>query len=194
MKKLSPQKRNQLLLVAVATVVGLTVIYLSLISPKYDALARIAVARTAAARKLDTIQTTIQRAAELQTKLAEVSNDLVQAQDDMASGDLLAWTYNLLRRSTAPYKVSVPQIGQPDVSQVDLLPNFPYKQSKVSISGTAYYQDLGVFIADFENTFPHIRLVNLAVEPAAGAADQGERLSFRVDMVALIKPLSTSAK
>ena len=69
---------------------------------------------------------------------------------------------------------------------MDLIPNFPYKQVRVSLNGTAYYQDLGKFVADFENNFPHIRLVNLMIEPVG----QTEQLNFHVDMVALVKPNS----
>jgi hypothetical protein len=69
------------------------------------------------------------------------------------------------------------------MGDVDLIPNFPYKQVKFSLTGTAYYHDLGKFIADLENNFPHIRVVNLAI----GSNGDSELLSFRVDIVALVK-------
>ena len=71
-----------------------------------------------------------------------------------------------------------------------MLPQFPYKQIRVNINGTAYYHDLGKFIADFENTFPHIRIVNLTIEPVNTADPGNEKLSFRMDIVALVKPNS----
>jgi len=76
------------------------------------------------------------------------------------------------------------------MGDVDVLPQFPYRQIKVNISGTAYYHDLGKFIADFENTFPHIRVVNLTVEPLNITGLGNEKLSFRMDIVALAKPNS----
>ena len=69
-----------------------------------------------------------------------------------------------------------------------MLAGFPYKQVKVTISGTAYYHDLGKFVADFENNFPHMRMVNLSIEPASMTGANAERLSFRVDVIALVKP------
>ena len=36
-----------------------------------------------------------------------------------------------------------------------------------NLRGTAYFQDLGAFLADFENEFPYLRVQNLELEPAA---------------------------
>ena len=104
-------------------------------------------------------------------------------------GDLYSWTYNTIRLFKTPYQVDIPEIGHPDVGPVDLFPSFPFKQVKFTITGTAYYHDLGKFIADFENTYPHIRVVNLQIQPA-DAADGAEKLSFRMDIIALVKSTS----
>ena len=74
------------------------------------------------------------------------------------------------------------------MGEVDLMPHFPYKQLKVTVGGTAYYHDLGKFIADFENTYPHARIANLTLEPVGGTADSGEKLAFRMDIIALANP------
>jgi len=82
--------------------------------------------------------------------------------------------------------VDIPDIGHPDVETMDLLPSFPFKQVKFTITGKAYYHDLGKFIADFENTFPHIRVVNLQLQPdQANGSD--EKLSFKMEVIALVK-------
>ncbi len=74
------------------------------------------------------------------------------------------------------------------MGEVDLLSKFPYKQLKVTVNGTAYYHDLGKFIADFENTYPHARITNLTLEPAGNTGDNSEKLAFRMDIVALTNP------
>jgi Tfp pilus assembly protein PilO len=191
MNKLSKEKRSQLILVALATAAALAVVFMGLIRPQRDFLARLAASQRAATQKLADVNKTIKDAGAIQSKLIGLSDNLSQAEQDTASGDLLAWTYDTLRRFKLPYKVNIPQIGQPESSSVDLLPNFPYKQCTVSVSGTAYYHDLGNFIANFENTFPHVRLVNLSLEPVSNAAaDTGanEKLSFKMEIVALIRP------
>jgi hypothetical protein len=57
----------------------------------------------------------------------------------------------------------------------------------LTVSGTAYYHDLGKFLADFENEFPHIRLVNLDIQLSPAVGDT-EKLVFKVDIVTLAKP------
>jgi hypothetical protein len=117
-----------------------------------------------------------------------VTQNLSRAESDMASGDLYSWTYNTIRLFKTPYQVDIPDIGHPDVEVTDLLPAFPFKQVKFTITGTAYYHDLGKFIADFENTFPHIRVVNLQMQPDPTAND--EKLSFKMEVIALVKSTS----
>jgi hypothetical protein len=106
----------------------------------------------------------------------------------MASGDLYSWTYDTIRRFKQPYKVEIPEIGHPTIGEMDLLPSFPYKQIRLALNGTGYYHDVGKFISDFENNFPHSRVVNLIVEPAFGSDPSNEKLSFRMDVIALVKP------
>ena len=96
---------------------------------------------------------------------------------------------NSLRQFKAPYKVEIPQFSQlgPPVD-VNLLPNFPYKQATLTVAGTAHFHDLGHFLADFENQFPHVRLVNLSLDAnAASPAVEPETLSFKMDIVTLVK-------
>jgi hypothetical protein len=189
---MSKEKRNQLMLVAIITAAVLAVIGLMLIHPQLQTLSQIKANTKSAQFKLDQIKTTIKHTDAAEAELAEVSNTLSDAEKDMASGDVYAWTYDTLRRFKTSYQVDIPQIGQPTISDVDLLPNFPYQQVKFTINGTAYYHDLGKFIAAFENKFPHIRIVNLTVDPVpAGTDESTEKLSFRMDLIALIKPNSS---
>ena len=75
----------------------------------------------------------------------------------MASGDMFSWFVLLLREFQLNHKVEIPQISRESTGDVLLLPDFPYKQATFTLRGTAFYQDIGKFIADFENHFSHIR-------------------------------------
>ncbi len=187
--KLSKDKRNQLILVLIGTLGVIALMWSELIQPRYAALDRVVASQSAAVKKLDGIQTAIKHAGNTATELTNITQTLADAENDMASGDLYSWTYNTIRLFKAQYQVDIPEIGHPDVGPVDLLPSFPFKQVKFSITGTAYYHDLGKFIADFENTYPHIRMVNLLIQPA-DTTDGAEKLSFRMDIIALVKSTS----
>jgi Tfp pilus assembly protein PilO len=184
--KLSKEKRNQVILVLICTAAVIAAMWFVLIQPRYVALSRAAAAQKAAQNKFNGIQSAIKHAAVIATDLTNVTRMLSSTESDMASGDLYSWTYNTIRLFKAPYQVDIPDIGHPDVGTMDLLPDFPFKQVKFTVTGTAYYHDFGKFIADFENNFPHIRLVNLQLQPA-DSTGSNERLSFKMDIIALVK-------
>ncbi|MGB7768193.1 MAG: hypothetical protein WBN22_04990 [Verrucomicrobiia bacterium] len=188
--KLSKEKRNQLVLVLVCAVVVVVLMWFELIQPRYAALSQIATAQKNARDKLDGIQTAIKHVDTVAAGLTNVTQALSDAESDMASGDLYSWTYNTIRLFKAPYRVDIPDIGHPDVGTMDLLPDFPFEQVKFTVTGTAYYHDLGKFIADFENKFPHTRVVNLQIQPV-DTAGSNEKLSFKMDIVALVKSTSS---
>jgi hypothetical protein len=187
MKRISKEKRNQLIIVFVAIAAVLGLIYFGLIRRQYGSIAKVAKDKRAADTKLLAIKTTITNTVVITKELGEFSVTLEQTESDMATGDLYSWTYDTIRHFRQSYKVEIPEVGQPATGDMNLLPNFPYKQIRFGISGTAYYHDLGKFIADFENNFPHARLVNLNIEPLPGA-ENSEKLTFRMEIIALVKP------
>ena len=187
MNKLPKEKRDRLILVMISTVMLMAVIYFGWIRSQYGNISSIKTDTATARQKLLDIEDIIKKSDTTTAELFDISETLSHAEDDMVSGDPYAWTYDTIRHFKTAYKVDVPTIGQPASGDVDLLASFPYKQLKFSISGTAYYHDLGKFISDFENNFPHIRVVTLSLDPVGGSGDDAEKLAFRMDIIALIK-------
>ena len=188
-QKLPKEKRNHLILVVVITLVAVSGLYFGLIRRQNESLTQLAQKKAAADAKLKTVLGAIHRAESVRVQLEDSKGRLAQSETDVASGDLYAWVINSLRQFKAPYKVEIPQFSQlGPISEVNLLPRFPYKQATLTVAGTAHFHDLGRFIADFENQFPHVRLVNLSLDadaPAAGV--EAETLSFKMDIVTLVK-------
>ena len=185
MKWLPREKRNAFILVVVITVAILMLIGFGLLRSQSSLLDRVKISRKAAEVQLQGIEKTIKNAASTTNDLVTVTVALSRAEEDTASGDLYSWANNTLRLFKQQYKVEIPEIGHPTESEVDLLPAFPYRQMRFIVSGKGYYHDIGKFVADFENAFPHIRVTNLTIEPVAS---EGEKLSFRMEIIALIKP------
>jgi hypothetical protein len=163
-----------------------------LIKSQFRSLSTLADKIAGAEQKLHKMQEGIKFADRLEADLAEVRDKIARQEAGMASGDLYAWAIRTISDFKARYKdkVDIPKInpsGPP--ADVNLLPKFPYKQAIFTVAGTAYYHDLGQFLADFENTHPLIRVVNLDIDQAGGAtATEKEKLAFRVDIVALVNP------
>jgi Tfp pilus assembly protein PilO len=190
MKRLSSAKRNQLIMVLLVTAALIGTAYFLLISPQNNENRQLISQTNDRQTDLDKYKKLISETETTSNQLASVSSQLDNAERDMASGDVYAWVYDTIRRFKANYHLDIPTIGQPTVGDVDMLPHFPYKQVQFTLNGTAYYHDLGKFVADFENNFPHVRLVNLAIQPSSDPNSNPEMLSFHVEVIALIKPNS----
>jgi Tfp pilus assembly protein PilO len=189
MKRISKQKQNQLILVGLATALMVVGLWYSLIRFQQAGLQKLESSKKAGVDQLAQIQETIKNSREIEAELLVVSNKLAIRENDMASGDLYSSMVNSIRKFKVPYKVDIPQFSSGGAAaDVNLLPKFPYKQVAISISGTAHYYDLGKFVAEFENQFPSCRVLNLELVPAsASGPEEREKLSFRMDIVSLVK-------
>lgn len=188
MKRLPAAKRNQLIGVILATIGLICLVYFLLIQPQNQKNENLARKISEETLKLKQYKDAIQQMDATTAALADLGQQLSRAEDDVASGDLYAWTYDTMRRFKAAYHVDIPTAGQPTVGDCDLINNFPYKQIRFSLIGTAYYHDLGKFVSDFENRFPHCRVLNFAVDATGAGPGGGEKLNFRMDIAALVKP------
>jgi len=179
-------------MVILATLGLIGLVYFLLIQSQKEQNQKLAHDTNEKVAELETIKKSIKQAELIDANLTDITQQLEHAEEDAVTGDVYGWVYDTIRKFKSTYHVDIPNIGQPVISDVDLLAGFPYKQVRVSLSGTAYFHDLGKFIADFENTFPHIRVVNLSLEPGngtgTGPASGAEKLTFRMDVIALIKP------
>lgn len=188
-KKLSKEKKQQLVLIAMITIGALAGLGWGLVKGQYEYLARIADNKAATQKKLAQVEQTVARMKQIEADLDENRKALVEHERDVAEGDLYSWVINMLRKFSADYKVEMPQkSGITGPSDMTLLPNFPYKQASITVMGTAHYHDLGHFISDMENAFPHIRLLNLGIETMPPVANgDPELLTFKMEIITLVK-------
>ena len=189
MKNLSKEKKQHLLLVVIGTVGAMAAIWFGLISMQQKRLTKSSSERDATEIKLQNMKDTLARTGSIHEELQTETQQLKAAESQMASGDVYEWVISTVRNFKANYPVDIPQFSTIEISETTLLPGFPYKQAKLTVAGTAYYHDLGTFIADFENQFPYIRVQNLALEPGPSLkGPAGEKLAFRMDVITLVKP------
>ncbi len=187
--KLPKEKRNQLVLVVVGTLAVLGALGFGLIKFQFDNLKSYAARQASAELQLKRMEDAVKRKELVESVLAEATQALSEKEAGMASGDLYSWLYGTVRRFQKNYKVELPQLSPISAqTPVNLIPNCPYKQASMQVGGTAYYHELGQFLADFENAFPLIRVVNLTVElnhsPAPGEA---AKVAFKMELVTLVK-------
>lgn len=183
-------KRNQIIGTILAILLVLGGLGYGLIKRQYDNLKVLAGKKGEANTTLRVMEAAVKKADLVVAALAEVAQSLDEKEATMASGDLYSWSINTLKRFKTGYKVEIPQFGPiSSPAEVNLLARFPYKQATFNLGGKAYYHDLGIFITDFENQFPFMRVVNLSLDldPSPIAGDR-EKLLFKMDIITLVKP------
>ena len=188
MKRLSPDSRNKLIMVIVVTLVLIGMVYFFLISPQNEQNRNLAAKTKSESAHLQDIMSLIKKTDATSAQAADLGVLLSHAEEDCASGDLYAWTVDTIRQFKVNRHLDITTIDQPSQSDVDLLPDFPYKEIKFKVAGTGYFHDIGKFIADLENKFPHMRVLNLSLDPVSSPETVTEKLSFRMEIVALVKP------
>lgn len=189
MNKLPKEKRDKLILVILVTVAGVAGLWFGLIQWQRDHLEVLALRKDKAQEDLLKVEKLIRNADQIEADLAVTGRKLAAAEENMAPGDVYLWMVQNVRRFKLPYKVEIPQFSQPEVKEMSLLPKFPYRQATLTVGGTGYFHDFGKFLADLENEFPHFRVQNLDLEPMPTAmGGDREKLSFKMDIVTLIKP------
>lgn len=193
MIKISKEKQYHLILVAVVTAGAIVALWFGVISMQKTKRTDIARNTEKVHHDIEKVQREVLHAKELEIDLKEATNKLSKIEATMPKGDLFSWIVSTIKQFNTPdYKVEIPQLGSPVASDVLMFPKYPYGQALVTVSGTAYYHDLGKFIAEFENHFPHMRIQNLSLDPGVGtSADDREKLFFRLEIVSLTKPGST---
>jgi hypothetical protein len=189
MNKLSKDKRNQLILVAMLTVGVIAGLWFGLIAMQKQKITEISQKLQDTQAQIDRVQTVVTGTAQVEAGLKIASERLYVIENGMPSGDLFSWIVRTIKTFNNPaYKVEMPQFGIPVVNPVSMLPNFPYSQSAVAVSGNAYYSEFGRFLSDFENHFPYMRVQNLSLEPGGGTTpEEREKLAFHMEIVTLVK-------
>lgn len=192
MKSLPKEKRDRLILIGLGTLIVLIAVWYGLVSTQKKSLAAIQKRALEQRDKVGSAQRLINSTGDLEKSLEVTTKKLRSIEQGMASGDMYSWIILTVNRFRADRNVDIPQFSREVTIDVGVLPKFPYKAALFSVRGTAYFHDLGKFIADFENAFPYLRLQNLELEPAASSSatstGDAEKLAFKMEIVTLVNP------
>ena len=192
MKNLPKNKRDHLILTGAATIIAIVAIYYLLIGRQRSSANALAKQISEQKLKVSSAERLVASTAELKRNLELATQKVTSIEEGMASGDMYAWVIQTVGRFGAERKVEIPQFSREVLTDVGIFPKFPYKAAVFNVRGTAYFHDLGRFLADFENSFPFARVQNVEMEgagsSAATATADGEKLTFRMEIVTLINP------
>jgi Tfp pilus assembly protein PilO len=195
MNKISKDKRDKLILTIIGVVGVLSVLYFLVITDQKDEIAQLQSKITAMRSKKDTAERLNKRTAEVDANLAAQKKILAQKQSEMPRpGQDHAWFLNLMEERRRKYNLEVDDIKTPDAIEAGILPKFPFRAQALSVAMIGNYYDFGRFLADFENSFPYMRIQSLKIVPEVRAAtrpgesaEAGDKLRFTYKVIALVK-------
>ena len=189
MKNISKEKREQLIITIIGTVIVVAGIVFGLIRPTSAKIAELKLESNTLSDDLTKARRRIKVKDDIDLNLADVSKKLDDIQENMPSGDLYASMINTLNNIKVKHRINIPQISREVTGRALMYPDFPYIVATFRVGGDGYFHDIGSFIADFENSFPFMRVQNLVIEKAnaiENTASGSEKLSFRMEIVALL--------
>ena len=199
MARLSKEKRDRLILVVILTITFSVGLWYGIITTRKERLAVTKATILAAIDKLERARTLVKQADKAEAQVEAAVSKLNGIEDSMASSgvDHYTWAIKLLEQARARHEVKIIETTRPVKGDVGLLAQFPYQAAIFTVRGAGHYHDFGKFLADFENSYPYFRVQNLSL---GASSDSGvgpdtpnvvtgvENLSFRMEIVALIKP------
>jgi hypothetical protein len=129
--------------------------------------------------------------------LAGLNNDfddattrIRESEISIATGDPYRWLMKTLPNFYEADPVDLLNYEPPLINEWQIHPKVPYRAVTFTVSGTAYYQDLGRLLVALENSHPYVRIKRLDLEPKHSAepgANEDEKLTFRLEFVSMLK-------
>jgi Tfp pilus assembly protein PilO len=192
MKNLPKDKRDKMILVAVASVMVLSVVWFMFISPQRSAMAERRSKLAAAEEALNKAKRLAGRGHEIEAEVDKLAAQLTALEQQMAQGDLYSWIIRTMTTFQGHHNVTMPNYNPPSVGPMDVFPDFPYETAAYAFRGYGHFHDIGKFIADLENRFPFASIRNLELDASgistATSGDDAEKIGFQFDFVTLVKP------
>ena len=186
MNKLTKAQRDQLLAIAMATIMVMVALWYFGVTAMQAELVRTRQKSAEMQKKLHDAEVLMRREDEISGTLHSRSELLAKREAGLAPDrDSYAWLINTVNAFIQSRKgVNIDTYSQPEISDIGIIPRFPYRWATFHLKGTGYYHDFGRFFADFENAFPYFRIQGLIITANSGAGMEAEKLSVTFDLVA----------
>jgi Tfp pilus assembly protein PilO len=192
MKNLPKEKRDRLILVCLGTAAILVGLYYGLITTQQKSLAEMDKKQVEQEDKLKNGQRLASSTAQIQKSLEAADAKLKAIESRMPSGDMYSWIILTVNTFKENYQVDIPQFSREVPAEIGMYAQYPYRAAVFNLRGTAHFHEFGRFVADFENTFPYMRIQNIELDPAsasnASAQNDQEKLAFKMEIVTLVNP------
>src|ERR1051325_8991382 len=108
MSRISKEKRNQVVLTGLMVATALAGLYFGLIRTQQRSLEEARQKQLEAQHRQEDVSRTVQNAAAIASQLEAANQRLAAQETNTASGDLLAWMINMVRKFKRSYELDIP--------------------------------------------------------------------------------------
>jgi len=195
MNKLPKDKRDKLLLICFAIVGIVLVLYFLVLSDMKDEQAVLGTKLTSLKDKIDKSEMLMKKQSDFQAHSEQLRKALNDRQAQMPKpGEDHVWFLRIMEDRRAKFNLDISVIRNPEPADPGVLPKFPFKGVAFNVTLIGGYTDFGRFLADFENSYPYMRVQILSVSPdlqqgtgAGGSAEDASKLRFNFRVISLVK-------
>jgi hypothetical protein len=194
MNNLPKAKRDQLILVGIATVSIIAALLLFVGENQRAELKRTEMKTENIRAKLSQADKLSRTEPEIQERLQKLSKELGEREVTLApERDTYAWFLQSITQFISMHRgagVTPSGISQPEIGEATLIPKFSYKTATFHVKANGFFHDVGRFIADLESQFPYVRVQNVEMQHgmSGGPASDPEKLYSTFDIVMLMQP------
>jgi len=191
--KFSKTQKEQLIGVTLGTLALVAVLWWFGVTAKQGELSKTLDNTAQTQDKLRRAENTMRQGEEIANKLQAHRQILDRREATLAPDrDAYAWIISTIKPFIQSRKgIDIYHYSQPEVSDLGIIPGFPYKWATFHLEGTGYYHDFGKFFADLENDFPYFRVQNLEMSANASTGVEPEKLTVSFELVVPIKASDT---
>jgi Tfp pilus assembly protein PilO len=191
--KLSKTQKDQLAGIAVGTVAVVALLWYFGVTAKQAELSKTEKNTAQMRDTLNGAENRIRQGEDISGQLQARIQLLEKREAMLASNiDPYSWIISTINPFIQARKgVNFYHYSQPDITEVGIIPDFPYKWATFHLEGSGYYHDFGKFFSDLENNFPHFRVQNLTLSANVSAVGEPEKLNVAFELVVPIKASDT---
>ena len=212
MNKLSKEKKQQLILIGLATGFLMAGLNYFLIGMQKDKIAELDRKIGSVHGKVEKADQMVKMVPRIRANLEASQKKLAAKEDGMAPLDKFNWIFMTMNPVILAHRLNLDDLSRDaelsNPTDPGLLPKFPYQTATFRVKVSGYYQDIGKLFADLENNFPYMRIQNPklrpyeSVGPAVGSqrgnrpssktrdTEDSEKLSVEFKLVTLVKPIN----
>jgi len=195
MNKLPKDKRDKLLLICFAIVGIVSVLYFLVLSDMKDEQAVLGTKITSLKDKIDKSEMLMKKQSDFQAHSEQLRKALNDRQAQMPKpGEDHVWFLRIMEERRAKFNLDISEIRNPEPADPGVLPKFPFKGVAFNVTLIGAYTDFGRFLADFENSYPYMRVQIISVSPdlqqsagAGASAEDASKLRFNFRVISLVK-------